>query len=277
MQTFEGAVVMVAGGARGIGFGIASALARQGATIALVDAPRPMSTLGYATSTATELEAAVEKLQAEGATCAGHSVDVRDRPAVAEVVQRCITELGRIDALVNCAGVASAVDADVMTDTAWSEVVDTNLHGFYNLVRALTGHMVERGTGNVLAVVGDESRRGAAGLSHVSAAGWSVIGLAKSLALETAQAGVAVHVLCAGPVDTALSGSSAFRAAVADRREELQGQDALEAMGQRHPNGQPWVPVDDVVRAACFLLSSGTSSTGSVLDVSGGLSALNSS
>ncbi|RNL62446.1 SDR family NAD(P)-dependent oxidoreductase [Nocardioides marmoriginsengisoli] len=277
MSEFESKVVMIAGGARGIGRAIATSLAGAGAQIVLVDAPAPMQTLGYPLPDADALESAVAEIRAAGGTCTGYELDVRDRPRVAETVQRCIAEAGRIDMLVNCAGVGSVSDAGEMDDLTWSEVVDTNLNGFYNLVRAVTAHMTARGSGNIVAVVGDSARRGAAGLSHVSAAGWATIGLAKSLALETADAGVAVNVLSLGPVDTELSSSAEFRSAVADLRHVVHGQDAIEAMGRRHPNCEPWVPMEDVVRAARFLLGGGTSMTGSVLDVSAGLSALNSS
>ncbi len=277
MNEFENKVVMVAGGARGIGHQVSLALAEAGATIVLVDAPRPMSSLDYSLTGADDLTAAVEAVRAMGGTCTGYELDVRDRIRVIDTVQRCLSEVGPVDMLVNCAGVASVVDAGDMDDAAWAEVVDTNLHGFYNLVRTLSAQMAERGSGNILVVLGDEARRGAAGLSHVSAAGWAAIGLAKSLALEVAPAGVAVNVLCVGPVDTTMAASAEFRSAVADSREVLSDQGAVDAMANRHPNDRTWVPMGEVVRAARFLLGSGTATTGSVLDVSAGLSALNSS
>lgn len=277
MSEFGGKVALVAGGARGIGRQIAGALAGQGASVVLLDAPAGMSTLDYSTAGAGDLQDAVEALRAGGGACVGYEVDVRDRSLVIDSIERVIREVGPVSLLVDCAGVASVVDAGEMTDEEWSEVVDTNLHGFYNLVRAVVGPMTEIGAGNVLVVVGDEARRGMAGLSHVSAAGWGAIGLAKSLALETAAAGVTVNVLCVGPVETDMTGSSRFHSAAADSRDPLAGQEALDAMARRHPNTQAWVPMTDVVRAALFLLGSGTSTTGSVLDVSAGLSALNSS
>ncbi|QWF21222.1 SDR family NAD(P)-dependent oxidoreductase [Nocardioides sp. LMS-CY] len=276
MESFRDKVVVVTGGARGIGLEVARSMAADGAVLVLLDAPGAMSTLGYDAAGPDDLARAAESVRASGARCTTYAVDVRDRRAVAAAVDEIVRDVGCPDVVVNCAGVCSVVDADEMSDEHWAEVVDTNLHGAYNLVRAVIGPMTARGGGAILQVVGDEARRGAARLSHVSAAGWAAIGFAKSVALESAAAGVAVHVLCVGPVETALTESDAFRSAAADRREVLRGEEALAALGARHPNGAAWVSMTDVVRAARFLAASGTSATGSVLDVSAGLSALNS-
>jgi NAD(P)-dependent dehydrogenase (short-subunit alcohol dehydrogenase family) len=160
-----------------------------------------------------------------------------------------------------------------MSDDEWDEVVDTNLHGVYNVARETLPRLTGRGRGRMLVLVGDEARRGVAGVSHVAAAGWSVIGLAKSIALESARSGVAVNVICSGPVDGVPSASPDFARLYGGGDTTA----TVIALESKHPDGEAWVPVESVVEAAVFVLGApGTAMTGSVFDISNGLSALNS-
>jgi NAD(P)-dependent dehydrogenase (short-subunit alcohol dehydrogenase family) len=268
-------VALVTGGARGLGFAVARRLAELGAKVALVDAPRSRPfTLGYEVSGPDELAAAVERLTSTGARAIGVSADVRSRPDVAAAVETIERDLGPISLVVTAASVFGHVEAGRMSDDEWDEVVDTNLHGVYNVTRETLPRLTERGRGRVLALVGDEARRGVAGVSHVAAAGWSVIGLAKSIALESARAGVAVNVICSGAIDGAPSSSPDFARLYGGGDA---GADVVAALEAKHPDGEAWVPIESVVDAAIFVLGApGTAMTGSVFDISNGLSALNS-
>lgn len=272
---WEEQVALVTGGARGLGFAVARRLAELGAAVALIDAPpsRPL-TLGYELSGPDDLAAAVERLRDTGARVLGMPADVRSRPAVAAAVGTVERELGPISIVVTAASVFGHVEAGRMTDDEWDEVVDTNLHGVFNVTRETLPLLTERGRGRVLVLVGDEARRGVAGVSHVAAAGWSVIGLAKSIALESARSGVAVNVVTSGAIGGAPSASADFARLYGGDRQDG---DVVVALEAKHPDGEAWVPIESVVDAAIFVLGApGTAMTGSVFDISNGLSALNS-
>lgn len=268
-------VAVITGGARGIGRAIALGLAATGVDIALVDvAPNSVTTTPYQLSDAERLVTTANEVRALGVRCAEEPADVRNRDAMGVAVQNIERELGPITMLVGAAAVGSVADAGRMTDEEWDDVVDTNLHGFYNTTRMIVPLMVARGHGRVLAIVGDSARRGVAGLSHVAAAGWGVIGLVKSIALEVAPVGVAVNALCTGELSSAFTESDAYQQHATRGGDRSRTKEA--ALAERNPNNVAWVDEDEVVRAALFILQArGTSMTGSVLDVSNGLSALN--
>jgi len=275
MPLGEHDVALVTGGARGLGGAIALALAAHGVRIGLVDAPGGgVKSVGYPLSSGDDLAAAASQVAAAGVQCATATVDVRDQQALRAAIDDIEQQLGPITIVVAAAAIGSVVDGEAMSDAHWDETVDINLHGFYNTARLTAPRLVERGHGHILAIVGDEARRGAPGLSHVAAASWAVVGLAKSIALEVAAAGVAVNVLCAGPVPSAFTSTDQFAANV------LRGTDIGsldEALATRHPNDAAWVDAGDAVSAATFLLGArGTAMTGSVLEVTNGLAALNS-
>ncbi|WP_280759211.1 SDR family NAD(P)-dependent oxidoreductase [Prescottella agglutinans] len=271
------------GGARGIGAAIAVRLASAGADIAIWDAPEWSDPpLDYPLSDQANLRETVAGIRGLGRRAHAIAVDVRDPAAVDAAVVETVSELGAIDILVCAAGIRSGVSAARMTDEQWDSVIDVNLHGTYHSVRSALGHLESSGAGRVVIVAAEEGRRGAAGLSHYSAASWGLIGLAKSLALESAQFGLGVNVITPGPVDTTMSRSLDFWGLVQAGRtgvdpvgdpSEAAARRALEAA---HPSGSAYVSIDSVCDAAMFAIGAANlDMTGSVLDVSAGLAATN--
>lgn len=243
----SGDIALIVGGSDVVGQSIAAGLIERGVTCVMLDVS-PSSSIAQVPSIV---------------------VDLTDRGAVAAAVADVTQSVGQPTILVIVSSTFRHVQAEWMTDEQWDDAVDTNLHGAYNAAREVVPGMVERQKGRVLFVTGDEGRRGVAGQSHVAAAAWGVIGLAKSIALETAAVGVAVNVLCTGPVEGVAIDAKAFEAVVGEPPEA--------ALATKHPNNEAWVPTGDVVDAAIFLLGRGdTAMSGSVLDISNGLSALNS-
>jgi NAD(P)-dependent dehydrogenase (short-subunit alcohol dehydrogenase family) len=251
-------------------------LAERGADVVLADvgADGRYESLPYRPVDEPSLDALAAELRALGRRCLVETVDLRSRTGVRRLVERTVEELGAIDVLVVASGVASVVPVSSMSDRDWDEVVDTNLHGLFNVAREVVPVMVARSSGRVVVIVGDEARRGVAKLAHVAAAAWAAIGLAKSIALETARSGVAVNVVVAGWPEGPFTSTSAFR--------DLVAPDALDpgaveaALAERHPNGAAWVDADAVVDAVLFCAASRTTAmTGSVIDVTDGASALN--
>ncbi|MEZ5077616.1 MAG: SDR family oxidoreductase [Solirubrobacterales bacterium] len=272
---FEGRVALVTGGGRGVGAATALALAEGGADVALLDAPPALQSPSYPLTDAEQLEAVAEQVRARGRRAAAIPTDVRDHGAV-KAAFAAAAQLGPVELLVVCAGVRSVAAVGEMTDAQWDETVDVNLHGAYHALRVAVPEMIAGDGGRIVVVCGDEGRRGAPLLSHQAAAAWGAIGLAKSVAIETADAGIAVNVVCTTPLDTTMfrtpeSWQQAAGEAGAGEEE------AAHALRVRHPRSEAYVPVERVVETALFLLGRpGEELTGSVVDVAMGLSALNS-
>jgi len=276
----DGRRALVTGGARGLGAAVAEALAAAGATVAVWDAPGwPEAPLAYPLAGPADLQRVVDAL-GEGAYAA--AVDVRDVAQVRGEMAATVEALGGLDIVVCAAGLRTAATAAVMTDEAWDAVVDTNLHGTYHVLREAVAHLERSGHGRAVVVAAEEGRRGAYGLSHYAAAAWAQIGLAKSLAHEVAESGVAVSVVCPGPMETAMSDDPAYWAtlqAARDGSAPVTAPDRAEAehaLRVRHPSHQTYVSVAAVVRAVTHLIAEpGLDMTGAVIDVSAGMAATN--
>jgi len=273
---FEGAVALVTGGARGVGAACAAELAARGADVALLDAPGDLESPSYPLSGDAELEASAAAVRDRGRRCLVLRADVRDHEAVRNALDAAEAELGPITHVVHAAGIRTVAPVAAMSDAQWSETVDVNLNGTYHVLRQVVPKMIAGDGGRVVVLCGDEGRRGAPRLAHQAAAAWGQIGLAKSVAVETADAGIAVNVVTTTPLDTAMFGvpESWAQAAGADSAD---ASEAAHALRVRHPRSEAFAPVGRVVDAVLYLLGQpGEELTGSVLDVSMGLSALNS-
>jgi 3-oxoacyl-[acyl-carrier protein] reductase len=181
-----GRVALVVGGASGIGRAIASAFVNEGATVAVAD---------------RDGHRAVEAARGVGAA-AGLELDVRDRSSVQSVSDRLHQEHGRIDVLVNAAGILTESPLVDMTPDQWQETIDVDLTGVFMCCRAVVPGMVDRGWGRVINIASQLGIKGGRGLTHYSAAKAGVLGLTKALALEVAPHGVLVNAIAPGPVDT---------------------------------------------------------------------------
>jgi NAD(P)-dependent dehydrogenase (short-subunit alcohol dehydrogenase family) len=275
---FDGAVALVTGGARGVGAACAAELAARGADVALLDLPSVsgLTTPSYPLASDADLEASAAAVREHGRRCLTLRADVRDHAAVAAAVARVGAELGPIRLLVHAAGIRTVAPVATLSDAEWAETVDVNLNGTFHVLRQVVPTMIAGDGGRVVVLSGDEGRRGAPRLSHQAAAAWGTIGLAKSVAVETADAGIAVNVVTTTPLDTTMWGVPESWAQAAGA-ESADAEEAAHALRVRHPLSQAFAPVERVVDAVLYLLGQpGEELTGSVLDVSMGLSALNS-
>ena len=197
-------VAFVTGGASGIGLGIAAALAERGSTIALTDA-RPSA-----------LEAAAGRLRDSGARVTSYSLDVTDRRQFAEVARAVGTDLGPVGILVNNAGVGySGTPVHEIPDSDVDWVIDVNIRGVLNGIRALVPGMVARGAGYVVNVSSMSGLALPAGIHHglYGATKAAVVFLSDELRADVAASGVGVSVLCPGYVRTNLPWSGRYRGA----------------------------------------------------------------
>ena len=192
MGSLEGQVAIVTGAASGIGAAIADLFAAEGAAVLLVDRD------------ADRLAAAVERLRSDQRAATSAVVDVTDADQTRAMVEQCVAELGRVDVLVNCAGMLTEVPLVEMDVATWDEMIAVDLRSVFLCCRWAAPHMVSRGSGRIINIASQLGIKGGEGLVHYSAAKAGVIGLTKALARELAPSGVLVNAIAPGPIETPL-------------------------------------------------------------------------
>lgn len=190
MDNIDGKTAFITGGARGIGLGIARALASQGAKLALVDIDQPSldaarAELGKRTPTETFV------------------LDVRDRAAYARVADEAEAKLGPVSILCNNAGVAGGADVAHMSYEMWDWVMGVNFNGVLNGIQTFLPRMIERKTPAHLVNTASGAGLAATGSGILyTTSKYAVVGLSESLRRELEPFGIGVSVLCPGPVAT---------------------------------------------------------------------------
>jgi SDR family mycofactocin-dependent oxidoreductase len=278
-RRFVGRVAMVTGAARGQGRAHALRLAAEGADLLLCDIgeSRP-ATVPYPLAASADLEQTAELARALGARVLTRTADVRSRDELDTAVSDGIAELGQLDILLANAGIASISTIQAMDDATWQDMIDINLTGVFKSVRAVVGHMTERGYGRIVATSSIVGRQGSPNIGHYVAAKWGVIGLIKSLALEVADRGVTVNAVAPTSVDTLMIQNHAFWELFLPDKDEILQEDVVEAYRGLNPIPEPWVTPEDVSAAVAFLASDEARYiTGEVLPVALGWNARNAS
>ena len=246
-KQFAGRVAIVTGGTRGIGRAIALELGRRGADVAF----------NYATSTeaADSLKA---ELDALGVRSLAVQCDVANTDAAAAMVQQVKEAFGRIDFLINNAGITRDNLILRMKESDWDQVMDTNLKGAWNFSKAALRTMLRQDNGgSILNISSISGEVGMPGQSNYSASKAGMVGLTKALAKEVASRKVTVNALALGMVATDMSGSldENYRAKIIEQI----------------PLGR-FAEADEIARIACFVLSDDARYiTGQVIQVDGGL------
>lgn len=190
MSRFEGKAAIITGGAMGMGFASAKVIGSQGAKIAILDK-------------SDKLNEAVDELKGLGIEAVGFQVDVRDSAKVKETVNKCIKHFGRIDILVNVAGVAILQPFLATSDESRDLTFDINIKGVWNTCQALIPHMLENQYGKIVnfsSVTGYLVADPGETAYGITKAG--LIGLTKTLALEFAKDNITVNAVCPGYVLT---------------------------------------------------------------------------
>lgn len=263
-------VALVTGAARGQGRAHAVRLARDGADLVLVDLAGPLHA-PYPPAGPADLAETARLVAATGRRVLARRADVRDAAQLTAVVEEATAELGVVDVAVAGAGIAGGGPAADLPAEDWDAVVDTNLTGVWNTVRAvLPGMAAARRGAIVLVGSANGGLKAPPHLAHYAAAKHGVGGLVRALAAELGPLGIRVNAVHPTAVDTAMIHNEAtYRLfGVADRA------GAAAAFAGLHPLGVPWVQPEDVSAAVAFLVSAEARFvTGVGLPVDAGLSA----
>jgi 3-oxoacyl-[acyl-carrier protein] reductase len=185
-----GQVALVTGASRGIGRATAIALARCGARVACVARNKD------------KLAETVQAIQTAGGTAESFECDVTDRAAVQALVDKIADGWGRLDVLVNNAGITRDTLLPRMSDEQWDEVIDTNLRGTFLFTRAATRPMMQARYGRIINISSVSGVRGNPGQANYSASKAAVIGFSRTVARELASRKVTVNVVAPGFVET---------------------------------------------------------------------------
>jgi SDR family mycofactocin-dependent oxidoreductase len=264
MGSLDGKVALITGAARGQGRSHALALAAEGADIVAWDLPRSMSSLTYPLATQEDLDLTAKLVAEKGRRCLSLSVDVSDSSQVNAGVERTLDEFGRLDIALANAGIVTIGPLVGVTDEAWDEMVATNLTGVFTTLRAVVPPMLRQRWGRIVVTASMGGRMGIKGQSAYNATKWGVIGLAKSLALEVANDGITVNIVCPCTVRTPM---------VQPDPDREVPEESVRQLTRGNPIARPWIEADDVTRAVMYLVQDPGVLTGTIMDVSLGSSA----
>jgi SDR family mycofactocin-dependent oxidoreductase len=277
----EGRGAVITGAARGIGRATAVALAREGADVAAIDVAQPIEGNPQTTGTQEELAETARAVEALGRRCLPIEADVRRYAEMEGAMRAAVDEFGGLGIVIANAGIALHAPLERMTEEQWRLVLDVNLTGTFNTVRAAAPHLIERRWGRIVAVSSVGGRAGTPGVAAYSSSKWGQISLVKTAALELGGYGITANAVCPTSVDTPLFRSDAqYRDMVPNLYEQetsfKEREEAVKRMmsTQVHALPVPWVDPEDIANAIEFLVSEKARYiSGEVLDVAAGSNA----
>ena len=244
MIDLTGRIALVTGASRGIGRAIAAKLAAQGATV-------------IAAARGTNAAGAVEAIVSAGGKAEVATADVGDAAQIAQLVAGTLERHGRIDVLVNNAGITKDQLMLRMKREDWDAVIATNLTGAFALTQAVLKPMIRQRSGRIVCISSVVGQGGNAGQANYAASKAGLIGFAKSVAQEVASRNITVNVVAPGLIETDMT-----RGITEDARGDWTARIPLQRLGTP----------DDIAAAVCFLASDEAAYiTGQVLAVNGGM------
>jgi 3-oxoacyl-[acyl-carrier protein] reductase len=252
MGRYDGRVAVVTGAAQGIGYGIATRFAEEGASVAILDLDETK-----ASDAAAKLPAG-----ADGARHVGIGCDVSDAEASSAAVERVVTELGGIHVLVNNAGITRDNLLFKMTEDDWDLVMGVHLKGAFLMTKAAQKHFVEQKYGKILNL-SSVSSLGNRGQANYSAAKMGVQGFTRTLGIELGPFGINANAIAPGFIATEMTDATAARL-------KMDVDEFRKLNAEANPVKRVGFP-EDIAAAAAFLCSDEASYiTGQTLYVDGG-------
>ena len=244
LDSLRDRVAIVTGASRGIGRAVARRFAAAGAAV-------------VAAARGDHADGVAAEIRGGGGRAVGVSVDVTDPERIDAMVRAALDEYGRIDVLVNNAGIVRDQLALRMTSADWDAVVATNLTAAFTCARAVLRPMLRQRSGRIISVGSVVGRMGNAGQANYAASKAGLEGFSKALAREVASRGITVNVVAPGMIDTDMTAGL--------------NESAQAAVLAQIPMGRLGT-TDDVAGAICFLASDEAAYvTGHVLAVNGGM------
>jgi 3-oxoacyl-[acyl-carrier protein] reductase len=245
MGDLEGRIALITGGAQGIGRAIAEELAAAGAVIVLADVNE------------ARLAETVAEMKGQGIDASGFTVNVSSQESVEAGAKAILEKFGKVEILVNNAGVTRDNLMLRMKPTDWDLVLSINLTGAFLLTKALLSRMLKNEWGRIVNIASVVGRAGQAGQVNYAASKAGLIGLTRSLAREVASRNITVNAVAPGFIETPMTA--------------VLSEEVSKAMLETIPLGRRGTP-KDVAQAVKFLASDAASYiTGHVLDVNGGM------
>ena len=244
MSRLSGKTALVTGASRGIGRAIAVALAREGAKVAV----------NYQSNEAKAQEVA-DEIASFGGAAILVKANVADAGEARAMVKKVVDQWGRLDVLVNNAGITRDKSLRKLDDESWLQVIQTNLNGCFFATSAAIPKMIEQDFGRIVNISSMNGQIGAFGQANYSASKGGVIAFTKTAALELAKAHITVNTVSPGFTETDM---------FAEIPEKIQDQ-----IKQRIPMGRFGKP-EEIAKAVVFLVADGDYITGQQINVNGG-------
>ncbi|GAA1868867.1 mycofactocin-coupled SDR family oxidoreductase [Pseudonocardia ailaonensis] len=248
----SGKVALVTGAGRGMGRSHAVTMAREGADVIVLDVCAPLEGLHYELSSPEDLKETARLVEAQDRRVVQVVRDIRDLEGMKADVAAAVGELGRLDAVVTNAAIATTTPWDQVTPQMWHNEIEVNLTGTWNTVVATVPHLVEAGGGSLILVSSVAGVKALPFLAPYVASKHGVTGLAKALAIELAEQKIRVNSLAPGSVDTPMQGG---RAAVQERFGDMFAEHPLWQNKFSNMFGIPYMEPVDLSNAVVYLAS----------------------
>ena len=245
IMILKGKTSIITGGGRGIGKALALKLAQEGSNVAICDV------------NAEVLEESKKDIEATGRTVLAEKVDVTNLKEVQDFIQKALDKFGKIDILINNAGITRDGLLVRMNDADWDAVLNVNLKGTFNCTKAVAKTMMKQRSGKIVNIASIIGLIGNPGQSNYAASKGGVIALTKSVAKELASRNINVNAIAPGFIETQMTAKLS--------------EDVKNEIKKQIPLGK-WGSAEDVANVALFLVSDASAYiTGQVVQVDGGM------
>jgi len=252
----QGKVAFITGAARGQGRSHAIRLAEEGADIIAVDIAGPVTSVtGYPLATAEDPAETVKLVEALDRRIVAHKADVRDSGALRAALADGIAQLGRLDIVVANAGIYQISPALELDDAGWQEMIDINLTGIWNTVKAALPHLIAAGGGSVVLTSSVLGLRGQPNSVHYNTAKHGIVGIMRTIASEFAQHRVRVNSVHPTLVNTVMIQNEQVWRLFDPDNPHPTSESAAPFFQTTNALPVPWVEPVDISNAVLFLAS----------------------